>query len=242
MEMYRYLVIAHIAAGSIALLTFWIAAIARKGSPLHKRVGKYYLLAMIGIVATALPMALVFMARGRFGIGTFLAYLVVITASSMWLSWRAIQLKRDRASFFNGRYRQVGWLNLISGLVVFAIGLRLGSGLLSGFSWVGVLVGFGMLRSARKPAGDGKWWLREHYGAMLGNGVATHIAFLGIGMNGFLASFGIPSLMLLPWFAPLLVAGVAAVYLDRRYGGQKAARRPSTPLPVEAGSARELTP
>jgi hypothetical protein len=240
MDAYRTLVIAHIAAGSIALITFWIAAIARKGSPLHKGIGKYYLLAMIGIVATALPMALVFIARGRIGIGVFLAYLVVITASGMWLSWRAIQLKRERAAFFNQRFRQVAWLNVISGLGVFAIGLKLGSGLLSGFCWVGVIIGIGMLRRAGKPPAMANWWLREHYGAMLGNGVATHIAFLGIGLNGFLASFGIPSLMLLPWFAPLLVAGVAAVYLDRRYGGRKAARPAATPLSV--GAARELHP
>ena len=68
-----HLVIAHIAAGSIALLTFWIAAIARKGSPMHKRIGKYYLMAMIGIVATALPMALVFWPAVALGIGIFLA-------------------------------------------------------------------------------------------------------------------------------------------------------------------------
>ncbi|MGE4071316.1 MAG: hypothetical protein AB7E72_09100 [Lysobacterales bacterium] len=242
MDTYHYLVLAHIAAGSIALLTFWIAAIARKGSPLHKRVGKYYLLAMIGIVATALPMALVFVARGRLGVGVFLGYLVVITASGMWLSWRSIQLKRDRPGYFNPRFRQVAWLNLLAGLAVFGVGLQLGSALLMGFCWVGVIIGIGMLRRAGNPPAMANWWLREHYGSMLGNGVATHIAFLGIGLNGFLASFGIPSLMLLPWFAPLLVAGVAAVYLDRRYGGQKTARRPSTPLPVGAGSARELSP
>ena len=242
MDMYRYLVIAHIAAGSIALLTFWIAAIARKGSPLHKRIGKCYLLAMVGIVGTALPMALVFMARGRLGTGVFLAYLVVITASGMWLSWRAIQLKRDRAAYFNGRFRQVGWMNLISGLMVFGVGVQLGSALLMGFCWVGVFIGIGMLRRAGNPPAMPNWWLREHYGSMLGNGVATHIAFLGIGLKGFLTSFGIPSLMLVPWFAPLLVAGVAAVYLDRRYGGKRAVRRPSTPLPVGAGSAHELSP
>lgn len=239
MDAYRYLVIAHIAAGSIALLTFWIAAIARKGSPMHKRIGKYYLTAMIGIVATALPMALVFLARGRTGTGVFLSYLVIITASGMWLAWRSIQLKRDRATFFNRRFRQVAWLNVLSGLAVFGMGLHLGSSLLMGFCWVGVIIGTGMLRRAAKPPVMANWWLREHYGSMLGNGVATHIAFLGIGLNGFLKSFGIPTLMLLPWFAPLLVAGAAAVYLDRRYGGPKAAPRPIAPISAGVGSAGE---
>jgi hypothetical protein len=227
MDAYRSLVVAHIAAGSVALLTFWIAAIARKGSPLHLRVGKTYLLSMLGILATALPMALVFIARGRIGIGVFLSYLVVITASGMWLSWRAIQLKRDRAAYFSRRFRLIGWLNVLSGLTVFAIGLQLGSALLSGFCWVGVIIGVGMLRRASNPPPMANWWLREHYNSMLGNGIATHIAFLGIGLNGFLQSFGRPWLMLLPWFAPVLVAGVAAIHLNRRYGGQRKARDPA---------------
>ena len=75
MTAYSLLVTTHIAAGSIALLTFWTAAIARKGSPIHKGAGKAYLLSMLGILATALPMALIFIGRGRIGIGVFFAYL-----------------------------------------------------------------------------------------------------------------------------------------------------------------------
>ena len=31
--------IPHAVVGTVALVTFWTAALARKGSPLHKRVG-----------------------------------------------------------------------------------------------------------------------------------------------------------------------------------------------------------
>lgn len=217
MDTYRVLVLAHVAAGSVALLTFWTAAFARKGSPVHKRAGKGYLLAMLGILLTALPMAAVFLARGRVGIGVFFAYLVVITGTSVWLSWRSIRLKRDVRGYHNRRYRMIAWANVIAGLLVFAIGIDRGSALLSGFCWVGIFGGIGMLRQARTLPTAPNWWLREHYGAMLGNGVATHVAFLGVGLNGFLAGFGIPMLQLLPWFGPLAVALAAGVYLNRRY-------------------------
>lgn len=223
MTAYQMLVTAHIAAGSIALITFWAAAFARKGSPIHKATGKGYLMSMLGILATALPMALVFMGRGRVGIGVFFAYLVVITGTSVWLSWRSIRMKRDLRGYHDQRYRIVGWVNVIAGLAVFAIGLDRGSALLMGFCWVGVFIGVGMIRQARSLPTAANWWLREHYGAMLGNGVATHVAFLGVGLNGFLASFGIAWLQLLPWFGPLAVALVAGVYLNRRYGPRKAA-------------------
>lgn len=217
MSAYQMLVTTHVAAGAIALLSFWTAAIARKGSPLHKAVGKAYLLAMLGILATALPMSIVFIARGQTGFGIFLAYLVVITGSSCWLSWRAIQLKRDPVRYFNRRYQALGWGNLAAGIAVFAIGLQMGSVLLAGFSWVGILIGVGILRKMRNPPTARNWWLQEHYGAMLGNGVATHVAFLGVGMRSVIAASGIAWLPYLPWFGPVVVALIAGVFLDRRY-------------------------
>ncbi len=227
MTAYQLLVSAHIAAGSVALLTFWTAAIARKGSPIHKSAGKAYLIAMLGILASALPMALMFISRGRVGIGVFFAYLVVITGTSVWLAWRSIRMKRDVSGYHDRRYRVAGWSNLTSGLVVFAIGLERGDVLLSTFCWVGVFIGIGMIRQARSVPTAPNWWLREHYGAMLGNGVATHVAFLGVGLNGFLASFGIAWLQLLPWFGPLTVALVAGAYLNRRYAARKVERAPA---------------
>ncbi len=224
MDAYRWLVFAHIAAGSVALLSFWMAAFVRKGSSLHKRVGKAYLIAMLGILASAVPMSMLFIARGRISIGVFFAYLVVITGTTVWLSWRAIKLKRDKAAYHNRSYRVVAWANLLAGLAVFAFGAQRGSMLLSTFCWVGVVLGIGMIRQTRTLPTAPNWWLKEHYGAMLGNGVATHVAFLGVGLNGFLASFGLPWLQLLPWFAPLIVATVSAVYLNRRYAPRNAPR------------------
>lgn len=221
MTAYQMLVTAHIAAGSIALLTFWTAAIARKGSALHKGVGKVYLIAMLAILASALPMALRFISRGVIDIGIFLLYLVVITGTSIWLARRAIQRKRDLAGFHDRKYLITGWVNLVAGLVVFAIGLARGSMLLSTFCFVGIAIGIGMLRQTRSLPSARNWWLKEHYGAMLGNGVATHVAFLGIGMRSAIASFDQAWLQLVPWFVPLAVALLAGVYLDRRYGVPK---------------------
>lgn len=225
MTVYQLLVTAHIVAGSIALITFWTAAFARKGRLLHKGVGKVYLIAMLGILATAAPMSGFFFAQGRVGFGVFLDYLVVVTATTVWLARRAIQLKREKTSYFDTRFRSVGILNIVAGLCVFAIGLKLGSALLSGFCWVGVFIGVGMFRRQRTPPAVGNWWLKEHYGAMIGNGVATHVAFLSIGLNGFLKSFGTPWLMLTPWVAPLIASLLAAVYLNRRYGGRSVVRQ-----------------
>lgn len=220
MSGYTSLVIAHIGAGTVALLCFWIAAVARKGSPLHRRVGQCYLIAMLAILLTALPMAALILLSGRIGFGIFFAYLVLITATTVWQSWRAIRLKSRPAAFYNRSHLLVAVVNIVVGLLVCAVGISRGAPLLIGFSWVGVLIGVAMLRqhvAGQRPA---NWWLREHYGAMIGNGIATHISFLGIGLRHVPTAIGQPWLAdysFLAWVLPLVVAFIVAQRLDRRY-------------------------
>ena len=60
----------------------------------------------------------------------------------------------------------------------------------------------------------------EHYNAMIGNGVAVHIAFLGIGLPRLLPMLGGATLQQLAWFGPLAVALAAKLWADRRWGAQ----------------------
>ena len=99
---YRLLVAAHGFVGLVALVTFWIAAAAKKGSPLHVRTGKVYMVAMIGIIITATPMAAIIGLRGHLVSALFLGYLAIITATGVWLGWRAVKCKRDQVAFRSG--------------------------------------------------------------------------------------------------------------------------------------------
>jgi hypothetical protein len=218
--MYRILLALHIAAGTVALVTFWVAAFARKGSRLHVGAGIVYWRSMVSIIATALPMAGVFFLRGGPGIGTFLLYLVVITAVAMWSGRRAIRLKKDQAAYRSGAYGAVALASLLAGLVVLATGLTLRNTLLIGFSFVGTVVGISMLRKRGAISPVGNWWMQEHYSAMLGCGVATHVAFLSIGLDRLVEATGLKvpaNFNLVAWALPLLVALVAGVVLDRKY-------------------------
>jgi hypothetical protein len=221
MDIYRSIVYAHVAAGSIALLTFWIAASARKGRPVHRSSGKIYLSAMLVVLATALAITGWFIARGQFVGAVFLAYLGVITATACWSGWRAIQLKRQPDRYFGGAFRAVAWANVVSGLTVFGAGVWAGSWLLMLFCWIGILAGIAALRQqVPDPRSNGMWWLREHYGAMIGNGVATHIAFLNLGLGRLLQPLGLHLPELFGWLAPVAVALIAGVWLDRKYSNK----------------------
>ncbi len=217
---YSIVVAVHGVIGIVALLAFWMAALLRKGSPLHRRVGQGYLIAMIGIIVTALPLAGYKLQLGQPVVAAFLAYLAVITATSMWSGWRAIRDKDDVRRYTGTVYAGLAWLCLVSGVGVLALGAKVGSPLLAGFSAVGIFVGQDMLRTRRnrdRLAAQPRWWLTEHYSAMLGNGVATHIAFLGIGLPKLLPAVEGATLQYVAWFGPLAVALVAKAIIDRRW-------------------------
>lgn len=214
----------------LALLTFWAAAFVRKGSPLHRRVGQVYLLAMVGIIVTAIPMAAHKLEQGQPVIAAFLGYLVVITATGVWSAWRAICDKHDVVRYTGLVYAAFAWLSLLSGVGVLALGVGVGAPLLMGFSVVGLFTGQDMLRKRRhrdRLAAQPRWWLVEHYSAMLGNGIATHVAFLAIGLPKLLPAIDGTALHYFAWFGPLVVALIAKVLVDRRWKPKTAPAAPS---------------
>lgn len=217
----------HIAAGTVALATFWTAGLVRKGTPLHRRVGQVYLLAMLGIVLTGIPLVLQVIARGQPVGALFLTYLLVLVGNGTWSAWRAIRERRDRTAFYGSMHWFVTALTAACGLAIIALGVQTGALLLQVFGSVGVFAGIGALRSWRRSATDPAWWLKEHYGAMIGNGVATHIAFFGIGLRSLLPGVDPQLLQHFAWFTPLAGSLVAAWWLGRKYGRAGAPRQTS---------------
>ncbi|TNJ33305.1 hypothetical protein [Arenimonas terrae] len=230
MSAYSILALLHAGLGTLALLAFWTAGLSRKGGPLHRAAGKLYLLAMSALLAVAVPMSgVVLVQRSQVG-GAFLLYLLVITVTAVWLSWRAIRDRRDWARYTGPVYRGLMWLNLVSALAIAAIGLLLAKNMqliIVAFAGIGLFSFVSMRRFARARPEDPRWWLREHLNAMLGNGVATHIAFLSIGLPKVLPMLAGPTLQNLAWLGPLVVAFVAGSYLTRKF-------LPKRPAPKDA--------
>ena len=220
MSIYSILAVAHIVLGVVALLTFWTAGMAKKGSPLHRAAGKLYLGSMAGLLLAAVPMAItIFAVRGAVT-GSFLLYLVLITTTTVWLAWRAIRDKRDWQRYTGPVYRGLMWANLLGGIGIALVGLLLAQQMqlvIVAFSGIGVASFIGMRRFARQAPEEPRWWLREHLSAMLGNGVATHIAFLAIGLPRLVPALANPVWTNIAWLAPIGVALVAGVLLRRKF-------------------------
>lgn len=92
----------HSAAGCVALVTFWSAGLMKKGTPRHRRIGQIYLLSMVAIIVTGVPLVLSLIERGQPVGALFLTYLLVLVGNSSWSSWRAIRDRGNRAAYFGG--------------------------------------------------------------------------------------------------------------------------------------------
>ena len=119
---------------------------------------------MAALLALALPMSLMIIARGGPGlaIGFFLLYLLVITITSVWLSWRAIRDKRDWARSTGPVYRALMGVNLASGIGVALVGLFLADRMqliIVSFSLIGILTFVNMRRFAAQPPTEPRWWM-----------------------------------------------------------------------------------
>jgi hypothetical protein len=217
--------LAHIAFGVVAFATYWTAATLRKGTRTHRLVGRSYMLAMLGIMATALPLAGAAFSQGQSATGAFLLYLVLITATACFLAWRAVRQRHSFSDYIASPYRALAWANLLAGVALFGLGVRSGAVLLYGMAVIGLALGATMLRSAAQPSAERGAWLRRHYAAIIGCGVATHIAFLSIGLRGLLPEALSGGARYVAWFGPIVAALIARRWLDRRYGRGEAGRR-----------------
>ncbi|MGY6631508.1 MAG: hypothetical protein ACXIUL_10920 [Wenzhouxiangella sp.] len=207
----------HAWLGALALVSFWTAALARKGSQPHRYAGRIFLLAMLGILITAIPLTVATWLRGQVVWATFLAYLVILVAVNCLNAWRAIRFRSDFSRYASRSFR-VGAIVLgLAGVGVMTVGAYHGAIILMAFGLIGPLTAWQSLRLVRRGPDDRQWWLRSHFGAMIGNGIATHIAFFQIGLARVFADLGTAWIINIAWLLPLVVGIVASVILSRRY-------------------------
>lgn len=235
MNLHDAIVSLHIATGTVALLSYWAAALARKGSPWHRGVGKVFLLVMVGVVLTGVPLAWSLWQADHVIGASFLGYLLLLVSNAMWSARQAVRLKHDFARYAGVGFRSRAIVVALAGSGMVWLGATGGGVILVVFGLVGVVGGVSALRLARRGPADARWWLREHYGAMIGNGVATHIAFLGIGLRGVLPGIDPALQQMLAWLLPIAVAVAAGLWLDRRYG------RPSSLSATVSGRRNSTT-
>lgn len=236
--MLKAILVLHVAAGTIALVSMWIPMIARKGAALHRRVGQVFVAAMATVSITALALAgarILFdpSPQGRQA-GLFLLFVGILTGGSVSTGVRVL-----RAKHRVGPHLQ--WWDLgLSGLLTAAsvglagYGLAQGRMLFVAFSVIGLITGGGqLLYWLRRPASPMHWWF-EHMSSMLGACIAATTAFLVVNAQ----RLGLDTFSLLVWLAPAIVGTPAiaiwTAYYRRRFSGRRATAGSAPPVPAAA--------
>src|SRR5262245_1055756 len=90
MDLFESARVLHIAVGTIVLASFWGAALARKGSLLHKRFGRVYISSMAALLGATLVLAAGSVAAGNPMRAVFNVYVTLVSVASVWMAWSSI--------------------------------------------------------------------------------------------------------------------------------------------------------
>lgn len=207
----------HIAAGSIALLTAFVALITAKGGVIHVRTGRGYAVAMTLIFFTAVPLAIM-------GANVFLLLIAFFSFYLVFAGWR---FARNRSR----RPQPVDWIAVailgLTGLAMwgYAVALALGGD----GQWVTMLVFggiavalsladglfFNKARRQRRPAPYLR--IQRHLTNMMAGTIATVTAVMVVNVS--------LNPVWLPWILPTIIITPLIVWWNVRTARQ--ARRPT---------------
>ena len=227
------LLVVHIAAGSVALITAFVALVTPKGGVIHVRVGRVYAVGMTLVFLTAVPLAIL-------GADVFLLLIAFFSFYLVFAGWR---FARNRSR----RPRPVDWAAVaILGLTGLAMwGYAVALGLAGDGQWVTMLT-FGAIAVAlsvadglffrqglsreRRPAAYRR--VQRHLTNMMAATIATVTAVLvvNVSMNP----------VWLPWILPTVIITPLIVFWNVRTARQ-ARRRPAAAAGGE-GETRTHTP
>lgn len=205
--------IAHIAAGTLALLAGTGAMVSRKGGPLHRRCGRWYYGGMMAVVVTALILA-------SLNPSLFLALVAVFSFYLVQTGWRAGRRRSGRPDVQDWALA-LGMLpagGIMVGLGLFwALGPQgqaIGWALLAFGMIGGIMAGFDV--AAYRAGGHiGPARIARHVGGMVGGMIATVTAVATVNF-AFL-----PDLVV--WLGPTALMTPLIVYWNRKLLAQPSA-------------------
>lgn len=199
----QVLIYIHAAFGGIALLTGFIAIIATKGKPLHKKSGLAFFCAMMlsGIIAMLVAVLPNHENPFLFAVGVFSLYFVLTGKRALNFKTKNLDLRIDQ---------WISRLMIVTGILMILLPVFLTKSLnivLLIFAIVGIALSVKDLILYKNPKRLRKAWLKLHLGKMLGGYISASTAFVVV--NQFFSS-------IYSWFIPGIVGGFIIVYWIRK--------------------------
>lgn len=237
-QLHHFALIFHISCGAVALVIFWIPVLTRKGSPIHKKIGRIFVYGMTAIAVSGillssitlfdpvglrtngqqLPMADAFqMAEMARVFALFLLMLSCLVLTAARHATLVLKAKRDRSllrtPFHVGSQIMTGVLAVVTGVV----GVLYSQPLLIVFFFIGAAGAYGTLRYTFKARLDKNEWIIEHIGSTIGTGIAAYTAFFAFGGRELIGRLMDGPWQLVPWVLPTIIGTIYSRRLVTQY-------------------------
>jgi uncharacterized membrane protein len=208
-QLFHYALLFHIVCGTVALIVAPLAMITVKGGLWHRRWGKIYFWAMVGISISATIMCFIRSGLFLFLVAIFSFYLALT-------GYTALRRKKPED--------RPGWLDWLATIAMLIAGVALvGSGALDSslgneryvrivFGLLGLRLSLLDIRSFVRPSQDKRAWMFRHMTRFLAAYIATVTAFSVVNFQ-FLP-------YLWRWLWPTVI-GIAGILIWRSYYERK---------------------
>jgi len=213
----------HIPFGFLSLVLFWIPVGVKKGSPTHRKVGKWYYWAMWGVVITAVLLCLSNLYQGNYVSAMFLGYLAIITSYPLWYSYEILNQDKE----WSDRYfliRKIATSTMFfAGLLMMYMGIFQfnfeNMGIVMFFFGVLALPGIKDALMKKPVAMAKEQRMKMHIQGTIISGIAAYTAFFAFGGSRILMGYFHldAQWMVIPWIAPTLLGTIYMRYMKKKY-------------------------
>ena len=216
--------------GVIVLTSFWVTAFSKKGGRIHRLSGKVYLIGILIIIISVIPMIILALQRQNNNQAIGLAFLSVMTFTAAWIASQSIARKREIETYRNRTFAGLAVALSIFGLLVVVLNILHWSFLYIFFGCTGLTLAGSMWFIFFKKEVRPGWHLAQHLNGVALLFAATHGSFLRFGLTKLIPlipdskEFNTFSQITVILLALLLRLTIGTWYLNRFFS------RPGRPL------------
>ncbi len=195
MHLFEAIVVIHVVAGTIGLVSFWVPITARKGGSRHRKWGRIACRAFMcaGVLAITMALLSLYGAEQRLPMikdrvlfnglfGWMMLYLGMLTIGFAHYGLAVVEYRSRRDVLRGWRHQAVFAAVIVLALNCGIYGLTTGQPLMALVALVGlVAVATQMIYVWRREVAPGSH-VAEHFRSLLGMGISAYTAFMSVGM------------------------------------------------------------
>ncbi len=213
----------HVPFGFLSLVLFWIPVAMKKGSPNHRKVGRYYYRCMWMVLLTSALLSISNVFLEKYMSALYLGYLSLITAYPLWYSYEILNQDKVWSKRYFAMRKTFLAILFSTGVGMILLGVIKFGG--AGMGTMMIFFGMVTLPSGREflfsktKAMTKETKLKMHIQGTIISGIAAYTAFFAFG--GVRIIIDVLKIdhqwVMVPWILPSLLGLTYSWYMKRKY-------------------------